>query len=91
MHMPGPCGCFCGPAAARARRCHASSLQRTGTDLLLTASPCAALLPARLAAPASTCPQVTQLGHVKDLATAFVKILGNPKAAHQVYNLAGER
>jgi nucleoside-diphosphate-sugar epimerase len=34
---------------------------------------------------------VTQLGHVKDLATAFVKILGNPKAARQVYNLAGER
>ncbi|EFN53241.1 hypothetical protein CHLNCDRAFT_36589 [Chlorella variabilis] len=35
--------------------------------------------------------QVTQLGHVKDLATAFVKILGNPKAARQVYNVAGER
>jgi len=25
--------------------------------------------------------QVTQLGHVKDLADAFVKVLGNPKAA----------
>lgn len=35
--------------------------------------------------------QVTQLGHVKDLATAFVKILGNPKAARQVYNIAGDR
>lgn len=35
--------------------------------------------------------QVTQLGHVKDLASAFVKILGNPKAANQVYNVAGER
>lgn len=35
--------------------------------------------------------QVTQLGHVKDLATAFVKILGNPKAANQVYNVAGDR
>lgn len=35
--------------------------------------------------------QVTQLGHVKDLADAFVKILGNPKAARQVYNVAGER
>ena len=35
--------------------------------------------------------QVTQLGHVKDLASAFVKVLGNPKAARQVYNLAGER
>lgn len=34
---------------------------------------------------------MTQLGHVKDLATAFVKILGNPKAARQVYNVAGER
>lgn len=41
--------------------------------------------------PPSPFPQVTQLGHVKDLATAFVKILGNPKAAHQVYNVAGER
>lgn len=28
--------------------------------------------------------QVTQLGHVKDLAVAFTKILGNPKAARQV-------
>jgi hypothetical protein len=35
--------------------------------------------------------QITQLGHVKDLATAFVKILGNPKAAKQVYNIAGDK
>ena len=35
--------------------------------------------------------QVSQLGHVVDLATAFVKILGNPKASRQVYNIAGER
>jgi len=35
--------------------------------------------------------QVTQLGHVKDLASAFVKVLGNPKAAGQVYNISGER
>ncbi|KAK9822664.1 hypothetical protein WJX81_005883 [Elliptochloris bilobata] len=35
--------------------------------------------------------QVTQLGHVKDLATAFAKILGNPKAARQIYNISGER
>lgn len=35
--------------------------------------------------------QVTQLGHVKDLATAFVKILGNKKAARQIYNISGER
>lgn len=35
--------------------------------------------------------QVTQLGHVKDLATAFVKVLGNKKAAKQVYNISGER
>jgi nucleoside-diphosphate-sugar epimerase len=35
--------------------------------------------------------QVTQLGHVKDLAVAFMKILGNPKASRQVYNIAGER
>lgn len=35
--------------------------------------------------------QVTQLGHVKDLATAFTKVLGNEKAAKQVYNISGER
>jgi nucleoside-diphosphate-sugar epimerase len=35
--------------------------------------------------------QVTQLGHVKDLATAFVKMLGNPKAKNQIYNISGER
>jgi nucleoside-diphosphate-sugar epimerase len=35
--------------------------------------------------------QVTQLGHVKDLATAFLKVLGNPKASRQVYNISGER
>ncbi|KXZ51721.1 hypothetical protein GPECTOR_11g169 [Gonium pectorale] len=31
------------------------------------------------------------LGHVKDLATAFVKVLGNKKAARQIYNISGER
>jgi nucleoside-diphosphate-sugar epimerase len=35
--------------------------------------------------------QITQLGHVKDLATAFVKVLGNGKASKQVYNIAGEK
>ena len=35
--------------------------------------------------------QITQLGHVKDLATAFVKILGNAKASKQIYNVAGEK
>jgi len=35
--------------------------------------------------------QVTQLGHVKDLATAFVKILGNSAASKQTYNISGER
>ncbi|KAJ9528393.1 hypothetical protein QJQ45_020327 [Haematococcus lacustris] len=35
--------------------------------------------------------QVTQLGHVKDLATAFVKCLGNTKAYDQIYNVSGER
>lgn len=35
--------------------------------------------------------QVTQLGHVKDLAAAFRKVLGNPKAARQAYNISGER
>eukprot|EP00199_Chlamydomonas_sp_CCMP681_P001772 CAMPEP_0119101704 /NCGR_PEP_ID=MMETSP1180-20130426/681_1 /TAXON_ID=3052 ORGANISM="Chlamydomonas cf sp, Strain CCMP681" /NCGR_SAMPLE_ID=MMETSP1180 /ASSEMBLY_ACC=CAM_ASM_000741 /LENGTH=359 /DNA_ID=CAMNT_0007085867 /DNA_START=75 /DNA_END=1154 /DNA_ORIENTATION=+ len=35
--------------------------------------------------------QVTQLGHVKDLATAFTACLGNKKAYNQIYNVAGER
>ena len=35
--------------------------------------------------------QVTQLGHVKDLATAFHKILGNSKAKNQIYNISGAR
>ena len=35
------------------------------------------------------CGQVTQLGHVKDLATAFVKCLGNSKASQQIYNISG--
>lgn len=35
--------------------------------------------------------QVTQLGQVKDLATAFHKILGNSKAKNQIYNISGAR
>ncbi|BBM98204.1 hypothetical protein MPTK1_1g11680 [Marchantia polymorpha subsp. ruderalis] len=35
--------------------------------------------------------QITQLGHVKDLATAFVAVLGNEKAIGQVYNISGSR
>jgi nucleoside-diphosphate-sugar epimerase len=35
--------------------------------------------------------QVTQLGHVKDLSDAFVKVLGNTKAANEIYNISGER
>lgn len=35
--------------------------------------------------------QVTQLGHVKDLATAFIKVLGNEKASKQIYNISGDR
>ncbi|XP_020701213.1 chloroplast stem-loop binding protein of 41 kDa b, chloroplastic isoform X1 [Dendrobium catenatum] len=35
--------------------------------------------------------QITQLGHVKDLADAFVKVLGNPKASKQVYNISGSK
>ena len=34
---------------------------------------------------------MTQLGQVKDLATAFHKILGNSKAKNQIYNISGER
>ena len=35
--------------------------------------------------------QVTQLGHVKDLADAFTKVIGNAAATKQVYNISGER
>ncbi|XP_039129178.1 chloroplast stem-loop binding protein of 41 kDa b, chloroplastic-like [Dioscorea cayenensis subsp. rotundata] len=35
--------------------------------------------------------QITQLGHVKDLATTFVKVLGHPKASKQVYNISGSK
>ena len=35
--------------------------------------------------------QITQLGHVKDLATAFTKVLGNDKAKGQIYNISGEK
>jgi len=35
--------------------------------------------------------QVTQLGHVMDLAIAFSKVLGNSKAKGQIYNISGDR
>ncbi|XP_020100045.1 chloroplast stem-loop binding protein of 41 kDa b, chloroplastic isoform X1 [Ananas comosus] len=35
--------------------------------------------------------QLTQLGHVKDLARAFVIVLGNSKASRQVYNISGSK
>ena len=35
--------------------------------------------------------QITQLGHVKDLADAFVKCMLNEKAYGQIYNISGER
>uniref|UniRef100_A0A7S3RA08 NAD-dependent epimerase/dehydratase domain-containing protein n=1 Tax=Dunaliella tertiolecta TaxID=3047 RepID=A0A7S3RA08_DUNTE len=35
--------------------------------------------------------QVTQLGHVKDLAAAFTKCLGNKKAYNQIYNISGPK
>jgi nucleoside-diphosphate-sugar epimerase len=35
--------------------------------------------------------QVTQLGHVKDLARAFLATVGNPNASRQVFNISGER
>uniref|UniRef100_A0A7N0U7X0 NAD-dependent epimerase/dehydratase domain-containing protein n=1 Tax=Kalanchoe fedtschenkoi TaxID=63787 RepID=A0A7N0U7X0_KALFE len=35
--------------------------------------------------------QITQLGHVKDLATAFIKVLGNEKASKEVFNISGEK
>jgi len=35
--------------------------------------------------------QITQLGHVKDLADAFLLCLGNPKAMNQIFNISGDR
>ncbi|KAJ7559277.1 hypothetical protein O6H91_04G077300 [Diphasiastrum complanatum] len=35
--------------------------------------------------------QVTQLGHVKDLAKAFVSVLQNPVAIGEVYNISGSK
>ncbi|KAJ6694423.1 hypothetical protein OIU85_005136 [Salix viminalis] len=35
--------------------------------------------------------QLTQLGHVKDLAKAFIQVLGNEKASQQVFNISGEK
>ncbi|KAK4375726.1 hypothetical protein RND71_006403 [Anisodus tanguticus] len=35
--------------------------------------------------------QITQLGHVKDLAKSFVQVLGNEKASKQVFNISGEK
>ncbi len=34
---------------------------------------------------------ITQLGHVKDLATAMTKVLGNSQAIRQIYNVSGDR
>ena len=34
---------------------------------------------------------ITQLGHVKDLATAMCKVLGNSMAVRQIYNVSGDR
>ncbi|XP_028791481.1 chloroplast stem-loop binding protein of 41 kDa b, chloroplastic [Neltuma alba] len=35
--------------------------------------------------------QITSLGHVKDLAKAFVKVLANDKASRQVFNISGDK
>lgn len=35
--------------------------------------------------------QVTQLGHVADLADAFARCLGNKAADQQIFNISGER
>ncbi|MEA5621996.1 NAD-dependent epimerase/dehydratase family protein [Nostoc sp. UHCC 0251] len=34
---------------------------------------------------------ITQLGHVKDLAQAMTKVLGNKQATGQIYNISGDR
>ncbi|KAJ4751405.1 chloroplast stem-loop binding protein of 41 kDa [Rhynchospora pubera] len=35
--------------------------------------------------------QTTQLGHVKDLADVFIKVLDNPKASKEVFNISGSK
>ncbi|KAF9622949.1 hypothetical protein IFM89_035380 [Coptis chinensis] len=35
--------------------------------------------------------QITQLGHVKDLDTAFIQVLGNKKASNQIFNISGDK
>ncbi|KAG4394103.1 hypothetical protein GLYMA_03G230000v4 [Glycine max] len=35
--------------------------------------------------------QITQLGHVKDLAKAFIQVLGNEKASKEVFNISGDK
>ncbi|KAF7805036.1 chloroplast stem-loop binding protein of 41 kDa b, chloroplastic [Senna tora] len=35
--------------------------------------------------------QITQLGHVKDLAKAFITVLGNDKASREVFNISGSK
>ncbi|XAR49246.1 hypothetical protein NMG60_11032373 [Bertholletia excelsa] len=35
--------------------------------------------------------QISQMGHVKDLARAFIQVLGNNKASKQVFNISGEK
>jgi nucleoside-diphosphate-sugar epimerase len=34
---------------------------------------------------------ITQLGHVKDLATAMTQVIGNQQAVEQIYNISGDR
>ena len=34
---------------------------------------------------------ITQLGHVKDLATAMSQVIGNQQAIRQIYNISGDR
>jgi nucleoside-diphosphate-sugar epimerase len=34
---------------------------------------------------------ITQLGHVKDLATAMTQVIGNQQAVGQIYNISGDR
>ncbi|KAE9615923.1 putative NAD(P)-binding domain-containing protein [Lupinus albus] len=35
--------------------------------------------------------QITQLGHVKDLARVFVQVLGNEKASKEIFNISGDK
>ena len=85
MVLPAHCGGPTNPCA---------KLWSTGACCLSSLLPITSMLMSRLMVLTGVMlsdVQVTQLGHVKDLATAFVKVLSHPKASREVFNISGER